>query len=186
MGHLPVVEPAPRKGITIWLTGMPGAGKSTASQLLAERLRRKGVAVEVLDGDVVRTHLSKGLGFSRADRDENVRRIGFVSGLLARNGIVAIVAAVSPYRATREEVRAQLANFVEVYVECPLSVLVERDPKGLYRRALAGEIDHFTGVSDPYEPPLAPEVTLHTAQEAPEECVCKIWETLQRLKLLPS
>jgi adenylyl-sulfate kinase len=172
------------KGITIWLTGLPGAGKSTASQMLAERLRALGATVEVLDGDVVRTHFSKGLGFSKADREENVRRIGLRCGALASIGTIAIAAAVSPYRATREEVRSQLANFVEVYVECPLNVLVERDPKGLYRRALAGEIDHFTGISDPYEPPLAPEVTIHTAQETPEESVGKILQALHRLKLL--
>jgi adenylyl-sulfate kinase len=174
----------PHKGFTVWLTGMSGAGKSTASHLLAERLRALGAKVEVLDGDVVRTHLSKGLGYSKEDRDENVRRIGFVSGLLARNGVVAIAAAISPYRAAREEVRAQVANFVEVYVECPVGVLVERDAKGLYKQALAGEIAHFTGISDPYEPPLAPEVTLHTAVETPEESVGKILEALQKLDLI--
>jgi adenylyl-sulfate kinase len=180
-------DPFPmHKGFTVWLTGMPGAGKSTASHLLGERLRALGAKVEVLDGDVVRTHLSKGLGFSKEDRDENVRRIGFVCGLLVRNGIVAIAAAVSPYRAAREEVRAQVANFVEVYVECPLDVLVERDPKGLYKRALAGQIDRFTGISDPYEPPLTPEVILHTARETPEESAGKILEALRKLELLSS
>ena len=172
------------KGFTVWLTGMSGAGKSTASHLLAERLRAMGAQVEVLDGDVVRTHLSKGLGYSKEDRDENVRRIGFVCGLLARNGIISIAAAISPYRAAREEVRAQIPNFVEVYVECPIDVLVERDAKGLYKQALAGEIDHFTGISDPYEPPLAPEVTLHTARETPEESAAKIFEALQKLELV--
>jgi adenylylsulfate kinase-like enzyme len=154
------------KGFTIWLTGMSGAGKSTASHLLAERLRALGAKVEVLDGDVVRTHLSKGLGYSKEDRDENVRRIGFVCGLLARNGVIAIAAAISPYRAAREEVR------------------VERDAKGLYKQALAGEIAHFTGISDPYEPPLAPEVTLHTGKETPEESAAKIFETLHKLELV--
>jgi adenylyl-sulfate kinase len=172
------------KGFTVWLTGMSGAGKSTASHLLGERLRALGAQVEVLDGDVVRTHLSKGLGFSKEDRDENVRRIGFVCGLLARNGVVAIAAAISPYRAAREEVRAQISNFVEVYVECPIGVLVERDAKGLYRQALAGEIEHFTGISDPYEPPLAPEVTIHTARETPEESVGKIIDVLRKLELV--
>jgi adenylyl-sulfate kinase len=169
----------------VWLTGMSGAGKSTASHLLAERLRALGAKVEVLDGDVVRTHLSKGLGFSKEDRDENVRRIGFVCGLLARNGVVAIAAAISPYRAAREEVRARVSNFVEVYVECPIDVLVERDVKGLYKQALAGELAHFTGISDPYEPPLAPEVTIHTARETPQESVDRILETLEKLQLAP-
>jgi adenylyl-sulfate kinase len=173
-----------RQGFTVWLTGMSGAGKSTASHLLAERLRGLGAKVEVLDGDVVRTHLSKGLGFSKEDRDENVRRIGFVCGLLARNGVIAIAAAISPYRAAREEVRARVSNFVEVYVECPIDVLVQRDAKGLYKQALAGEITHFTGISDPYEPPLAPEVTIHTAREIPQESVDRILEALQELGLL--
>src|SRR5262245_48762225 len=145
------------KGFTVWLTGMSGAGKSTISQLLEQRLRAAGARVELLDGDVVRTHLSKGLGFSKEDRDENIRRIGFVCELLARNGVIVIAAAISPYRAVREEVRARIPDFVEVYVECPLAVLVDRDVKGLYKKALAGEIRHFTGVSDPYEPPVAAE-----------------------------
>jgi adenylyl-sulfate kinase len=164
---------------------MSGAGKSTASSLLAERLRGLGARVEVLDGDVVRTHLSKGLGFSKEDRDENVRRIGFVCGLLARNGVIAIAAVISPYRSVREELRAQIGEFIEVYVECPLDVLVQRDAKGLYRQALAGEIAHFTGISDPYEPPLTPEVAVHTARETPEESVAKILDALRELKLLP-
>jgi adenylyl-sulfate kinase len=172
------------KGFTVWLTGMSGAGKSTASHLLAQRLCELGAKVEVLDGDVVRTHLSKGLGFSKEDRDENVRRIGFVCGLLARNGVIAIAAAISPYRAAREEVRARISSFIEVYVECPIDELVERDVKGLYKQALAGRIAHFTGISDPYEPPLAPEVTLHTARETPEESVSKILEVLQSLELI--
>jgi adenylyl-sulfate kinase len=175
---------AMHKGFTIWLTGMSGAGKSTASHLLAERLRALGAKVEVLDGDAVRTHLSKGLSFNKEDRDENVRRIGFVCGLLARHGVIAIAAAISPYRAAREEVRAQVSNFVEVYVECPIAVLVKRDVKGLYKQALAGEIAHFTGISDPYEPPLAPEVIIHTAQETPQQSVGKILEVLQKSALI--
>src|ERR1700685_1387910 len=141
---------SPHKGFTVWLTGMSGAGKSTVSRLLEQRLRAIDARVEVLDGDVVRTHLSKGLGYSKEDRDENIRRIGFVSELLSRNGVVAIVAAISPYRAAREEVRARIPKFIEVYVECPVEVLASRDVKGLYRKALAGEILHFTGISDPY------------------------------------
>ena len=168
----------------MWFTGLSGAGKSTISGLLEERLRSLGARVEVLDGDVVRTYLSKGLGFSKEDRDENIRRIGFVCELLSRNGVIAIAAAISPYRAVREEVRARIANFVEVYVECPIEVLAERDVKGLYKRALAGEIGQFTGVSDPYEPPLAPEVTVNSSKETPQESVDRIWATLERLGLV--
>jgi len=172
------------KGFTLWFTGLSGAGKSTISRLVEERLRKLGARVEVLDGDVVRTHLSKGLGFSKEDRDENIRRIGFVCELLSRNGVIAIAAAISPYRAVREEVRARIPNFVEVYVECPLEVLASRDVKGLYRKAMAGEIPQFTGVSDPYEPPAAPEVTIHSSAETPEESVERIWATLEHLGLV--
>jgi adenylyl-sulfate kinase len=179
------------KGFTLWFTGMSGAGKSTISKLAAERLCQLSqgqpgtpAKVEVLDGDVVRTYLSKGLGFSKEDRDENIRRIGFVCELLSRNGVIAIAAAISPYRAVREEVRARIENFVEVYVECPVEVLAERDVKGLYRRALAGEIPQFTGISDPYEPPLHPEVVVNSSRETPEESLEKIWATLERLRLV--
>ena len=163
---------------------MSGAGKSTISGLLEQRLRDAGARVEVLDGDVVRTHLSKGLGFGKEDRDENIRRIGFVCELLSRNGVIAIAAAISPYRAVREEVRSRIPNFVEVYMECPVEVLAQRDVKGLYKKALAGEIAHFTGISDPYEPPAAPEVTLHSALETPQESADRIWATLERLGLV--
>jgi len=163
---------------------MSGAGKSTLSALLQARLRALGAKVEVLDGDVVRTHLSKGLGFSKEDRDENIRRIGFVCELLSRNGVIAIASAISPYREVREEVRRGIERFVEIYVECPLDVLAARDVKGLYQKALAGEIPHFTGVSDPYEPPLAPEVTVNSAKETPEQSVERIWATLEGLGLI--
>jgi phosphoadenosine phosphosulfate reductase len=182
-----VAEAEPKemhKGFTVWFTGMSGAGKSTISRLLELKLRQFGARVEVLDGDVVRTHLSKGLGFSKEDRDENVRRIGFVCELLARNGAIAVAAAISPYRDVRDEVRARIPNFVEVFVECPVEVLAERDVKGLYRRALAGEIAQFTGISDPYEPPLSPEVIVNSSRESPEESVEKIWATLERLGLV--
>ena len=172
------------KGFTLWFTGMSGAGKSTISALLVERLRQFGAKVEVLDGDIVRTYLSKGLGFSKEDRDENIRRIGFVCELLSRNGVIAIAAAISPYRAIRDEVRSRIENFVEVYVECPVEVLAARDVKGLYKRALAGEIPHFTGVSDPYEPPLHPEVTVNSSRESPEQSLEQIWATLERLGLV--
>jgi adenylyl-sulfate kinase len=177
-------QPDMHKGFTLWFTGMSGAGKSTISRGLELRLRELGAKVEVLDGDVVRTHLSKGLGFSKEDRDENIRRIGFVCELLSRNGVIAIAAAISPYRAIRDEVRARIPNFVEVHVHCPVEVLAERDVKGLYKRALAGEIAHFTGISDPYEPPLSPEVTVNSSSETPEQSVEKIWATLERLGLV--
>jgi len=172
------------KGFVLWFTGMSGAGKSTVSGLLAERLRALGAKVEVLDGDEVRQHLSKGLGFSKEDRDENIRRIGFVCELLARNGVIAIAAAISPYRAVREELRARIPAFVEVYAECPVEVLAGRDVKGLYRKAQAGEIGQFTGISDPYEPPLHPEITIRSAEETPEQSVDRIWATLERLGLI--
>ena len=172
------------KGFTLWFTGMSGAGKSTISHLIEQRLREMGAKVEVLDGDVVRTNLSKGLGFSKEERDINIRRIGFVCELLSRNGVIAIAAAISPYRTVRDEVRSRIANFVEVYVECPVEVLAERDVKGLYKKALAGEIPQFTGITDPYEPPLSPEVTVNSSKEAPEESVARIWATLENLGLV--
>lgn len=171
------------QGFTVWLTGLSASGKTTAARLLEKRLRASGVPVEVLDGDVVRTQLCKGLGFSKADRDENVRRIGFVCELLSRNGVTAIAATISPYRAARDEVRARIPNFVEVYMECPLEVLIARDVKGLYRKALAGEIAQFTGVSDPYEPPVAAEVVIHSGRESAEDGVGRIWTALERLGL---
>lgn len=166
------------QGFTLWFTGLSGAGKSTLSEHITRRFRDEGYRVELLDGDEVRTHLSKGLGFSKEDRDTNVRRIGYVARLLARNGVVAITAAISPYRAIRDEVRAATeadgARFVEVYVSCPIEVLAERDVKGLYKKALAGEIAHFTGVSDPYEPPDRPEVVVESDRETVEQSLEKI------------
>jgi adenylylsulfate kinase len=169
------------KGFTLWLTGMSGAGKSTISDQLMARFREGGAKVELLDGDIVRTNLSQGLGFSREDRDTNVRRIGFVSELLSRNGVIVVVAAISPYRATREEVRTRIENFVEVHVSCPVEVLAARDVKGLYKKALAGEVANFTGISDPYEPPEHAEVVVHSDKETLDESVGKVWsELLQR------
>ena len=169
------------EGFTLWFTGLSGAGKSTISTRVEQELRRRGLRVELLDGDVVRTNLSKGLGFSKEDRDENVRRIGFVCDLLSRNGVAAIAAVISPYRQIRDEVRGKIGNFVEVYVECPLETLIERDVKGLYRKALAGEISNFTGVSDPYEPPLNPEVVVRTSEQTPEQSVAAILARLEAL-----
>lgn len=172
------------KGFTIWFTGLSGSGKSTVSDILEKRLRDSGAKIEVLDGDVVRTNLSKGLGFSKEDRDTNIKRIGFVCAMLSRNGVIAIAAAISPYRDIRDGVREQIENFVEVYAECPLEVLIERDVKGLYKKALSGEIPHFTGVSDPYEPPLSPEVVIHSDKEKPKESAEKIWDKLVELNLI--
>ncbi len=172
------------KGFTIWFTGLSGAGKSTLSRMLYQQLGAGGAKVELLDGDIVRTHLSKGLGFSKQDRDENIRRIGFVCELLSRNGVIAIAAAISPYRSIRDELRSRMENFVEIYVECPLEVLVQRDVKGLYKKALQGEIAHFTGVSDPYEPPLHPEIVVNSSTESPEESISRIWAALSGMGLI--
>ncbi|TME65752.1 MAG: adenylyl-sulfate kinase, partial [Chloroflexi bacterium] len=168
------------KGFVVWFTGLSGAGKSTIATALQAELTRRGRHSELLDGDEVRTHLSKGLGFSKEDRDTNIRRIGYVARLVARSGGVAITAAISPYREVRDEVRAQTPNFVEVFVRAPLDTLVERDVKGLYRKAIAGEIANFTGVSDPYEEPLRPEVVCDTSTETIAESVAKVVATLER------
>jgi adenylyl-sulfate kinase len=170
-----------RRGFTLWLTGLPSAGKSTLAELLAKVLRAEDYPVEILDGDEVRLRLSKGLGFSREDRDENIRRIAYVAKLLSRVGAVAITAAISPYRALRQEAREEIRDFVEVYVACALEECVRRDVKGLYQKALRGEIKAFTGISDPYEPPESPEVTVHTHLESPEQSVARILEALVRL-----
>jgi adenylyl-sulfate kinase len=172
------------KGFTLWFTGLSGAGKSTISEKIYESLKNAGAKVELLDGDVVRTHLSKGLGFSKEDRDTNVRRIGFVCELLSRNGVIAIVAAISPYRAVREEIRERIPNFVEVYVHAPIEVLAERDVKGLYKKALAGEIPSFTGVSDPYEPPADPEITIDSSKDTIEESIERVWSKLRGMGLI--
>jgi adenylylsulfate kinase len=165
----------------LWFTGLPASGKSTVSQLVADELRSRGERVELLDGDDVRRNLSRGLGFSRDDREENLRRIVFVADLLSRNDVYAITATISPYRATRDEIRAAIGDrFVEVYVDAPLDLCVRRDPKGLYARALAGQIDNFTGVSDPYEAPPAPEVTLNTDTESPKESAAKVLAYVDR------
>lgn len=172
-------------GFTLWLTGLSGAGKSTLAGAIGAELARRGLRVEILDGDEVRTNLSQGLGFSKVDRDANVRRIGFVARLLSRHGVVAITAAISPYRDARREVRAQHeAPFIEVFVECPLAVLIERDRKGLYARALRGELDHFTGINDPYEPPAAAEVVVRTDRQTIEESVGAIIRELERRGLV--
>jgi adenylyl-sulfate kinase len=170
-------------GFCLWFTGLSGAGKSTIANLVVDELRARGHNVELLDGDEVREFLSKGLGFSREDRDTNIRRIGFVATLLARNGAVAVTAAISPYRAIRDEVRANIDNFVEIHVATPLEDCEARDVKGLYAKARAGEIPEFTGVSDPYEPPLAPELRIETAGRTPQESAAEVVDWLERAGL---
>jgi adenylyl-sulfate kinase len=176
------------QGFTLWFTGLSGAGKTTLTEALVPQLRARGVKVEVLDGDEVRTNLSKGLGFSKEDRDTNIRRIGYVARLLARNGVGVIAAAISPYREIRDEVRASVegdgASFVEVFVKASLETLVARDVKGLYKKALAGEIKQFTGVSDPYEEPLNPEVLVSSDNETVAESAAKIIAKLEALGLI--
>ena len=176
-----------RKGFTLWFTGLSGSGKSTLAQFLTPILKERGCNVEVLDGDEVRENLSKGLGFSKEDRDTNIRRIGYVARLLSRNGACAITAAISPYTSVRDEVRSMTeATFVEVYVEAPLAVVEERDTKGLYKKARAGEIKNFTGISDPYEAPENAEVTVHTGSETIEESSARIISYLEEQGLLSS
>jgi adenylylsulfate kinase len=170
----------------LWFTGFSGAGKSTIANLVVDELRARGMKVELLDGDEVREHLSKGLGFSKEDRDINIRRIGWVAKVLARNGVVAVTAAISPYRALRDEMRAEIDNFVEVYVATSLEECEARDVKGLYAKARAGEIPEFTGVSDPYEPPLHPEVTLVTTDRSPDASAAELVEYLVGQGLAPS
>ncbi|MDE0895176.1 MAG: adenylyl-sulfate kinase [Planctomycetota bacterium] len=157
------------KGFTLWFTGLSGSGKSTLAQYLTPILIERGAAVEVLDGDEVRENLSKGLGFSKEDRDTNIRRIGYVANLLSRNGVCSITAAISPYRELRREIRDLTETFVEVYVEAPLEIVEERDTKGLYKKARSGEIKQFTGISDPYNEPENAEVTVHTGSQSIEE-----------------
>ena len=161
-------------GMTIWLTGLSSAGKTTLSTAVAARLIERGHRVELLDGDEIRRNLCSDLGFSKHDRDENIRRIGYVAGLLSRNGVIVVVAVISPYREARDAVRRSIPNFVEVYVNAPLAVCESRDVKGLYRKARSGAITGFTGVDDPYEAPLNPEVECRTDLETLEDCVAKI------------
>jgi adenylylsulfate kinase len=168
-----------QRGVTVWFTGLSGAGKTTITQAIEQKLREHDYPVEILDGDIVRENLTKGLGFSKADRDENIRRIGFVANLLTRHGVIVLVSAISPYREIREEVKARIGDFVEVFVNAPLAVCEDRDVKGLYKKARSGEIKTFTGISDPYEPPLNPEVECRTDLESLEESVAKVWQALE-------
>lgn len=172
------------KGFTIWFTGLSGAGKSTLSEAIEARLKVRGRTVEILDGDIVRTHLSKGLGFSREDRDTNIKRIAFVCGLLTRNGVICISAAIAPYREARAWARQEIGNFVEVYVKCPIEVCRERDVKGLYKLVDEGKITGFTGVDDPYEEPEHPELVVETSKETIAESVDRIFAALEGLGFL--
>ena len=170
-------------GFVLWLTGLSGAGKSTVAAKLAPALAERGHRVELLDGDEVRTNLCQGLGFSRQDRDTNIARIGYVAGKLAKHGVAVLVAAISPYRAARDQVRVGVDAFVEVHVAAPVAICAERDVKGLYAKALAGQIPHFTGVSDPYEPPLDPEIILHTEDQTVDESVDQVLTWLETNRL---
>lgn len=168
-------------GVTVWFTGLSGAGKTTISRAVGNRLKSYGQKLEILDGDIVRLNLCKGLGFSKEDRDENIRRVAFVAGLLTRNQVTVLVSAISPYREIRQEVRERIGNFVEVYVNAPLQVCEQRDVKGLYKKARAGEIKNFTGIDDPYEPPFNPDVECRTDLETVEESVSKVLAKLREL-----
>ncbi len=170
------------RGFTLWFTGLSGAGKTTVAEIVEHELRERAGTVEVLDGDIVRTNLSKGLGFSREDRDTNVLRIGFVANLLTRNGVPVIVSAISPYKKVRDQVRREIGeDFIEIFVDCPVEVCAERDVKGLYKKAYSGEIPQFTGVSDPYEPPSAPELSLRTNEEEPQDSARRVIAKLEEL-----
>jgi adenylyl-sulfate kinase len=170
-------------GFVLWLTGLSGAGKSTVAAKLGPALAERGHRVELLDGDEVRTNLCQGLGFSREDRDTNIARIGYVAGKLAKHGVAVLVAAISPYREARDQVRAAVDNFVEIHVAAPVSTCAERDVKGLYAKALSGELKNFTGISDPYEPPLEPELVLHTEAETVDESVEQVIAWLESHRL---
>ncbi len=170
-----------QKGVTLWFTGLPSSGKSSIADATADELRKRGLKAERLDGDIIRKHLWKELGFSKEDRDENIRRAAFLAGLLTRNGIMVLTSFISPYRELRDYARQETGNFVEIYVKCPVEVCIKRDTRGMYKKALAGEIPNFTGVSDPYEEPLNPEVVIESDQESLEESVARVIARIKEL-----
>ena len=172
------------EGFVLWFTGLSGSGKSTIADRVAEKLRERGLKIERLDGDTVRKSLTRDLGFSERDRNENIRRVAFVAKLLSRNGVGVIASFISPYRKIRNHVREEVTNFVEVYAKCPLEICIERDPKGLYKKALNGEIENFTGISHPYEEPENPEILLETDKETVDECVDKVINKLEEFGLV--
>jgi adenylylsulfate kinase len=172
------------KGVTVWFTGLPCSGKTTLALKLNAELKKRGYHPEELDGDITRKYLSKGLGFSKEDRDENIRRVGFVCSLLTRHGAVTTAAFVSPYRSIRAEIRAMIGDFIEIYVKCSLDQCIARDVKGMYKKAIAGEIKNFTGISDPFEEPVNPELILATDKESEEECLQKILQKMEELGYL--
>jgi adenylyl-sulfate kinase len=176
---------AEQKGFTLWFTGLSGSGKTALAKVLEPELRRRGLKVERLDGDIVRQSLTRDLGFSKEDRDKNIERVTFVAKLLTRNGVAVLCSFISPYIARRDKSRNEIGNFVECYVECPLETLIERDAKGLYKKALAGEIQNFTGVSDPYEAPPNPEIAVNSATQTIEESLQIILDRLVELGYLP-
>jgi adenylyl-sulfate kinase len=168
-----------QKGVTVWFTGLSGAGKTAIAKVVEQELRAREIKVERLDGDIVRQSLTRDLGFSKEDRNKNIERVTFVAKLLTRNDVIVLCSFISPYQARRDQSRREIGSFVEVYVECPVEVCAERDVKGLYAKAFAGEIENFTGVSDPYEPPQAPDLVCHTAQETVEESAHKVMDYLE-------
>jgi len=172
-------------GFTVWFTGLPSSGKTTVAKLVEKELRARGLRVERLDGDIVRQNLSKDLGFTKEDRDKNIERVTFVAKLLTRNGVAVLTSFISPYREKRDQARREIGRFVEVYARCPVEVCMRRDPKGLYNKALAGEIENFTGISDPYEEPLNPEVVIETDKETPEDSAAKVLVRLEVLGYIP-
>jgi adenylylsulfate kinase len=183
----PREQPREHRGFTVWFTGLSGSGKSTIAEMLYHEFQARGMKTEILDGDVVRQNLSKGLGFSKEDRDTNIMRIGFVANMLTRNGVATICCPISPYKETRDANRELIGEFVEVYVHATLEELAEnRDPKGLYKKAMAGEITGFTGVDDPYEEPEHPELRVDTMNESPEESLQHVLTTLVKLGYLDS
>jgi adenylylsulfate kinase len=174
------------KGVTVWFTGLPCSGKTTLALKLSAELKKRGILAEDLDGDITRKYLSKGLGFSKEDRDENIRRVGFVCSLLTRHGAVTTAAFVSPYRSIRSEIRGMIGNFIEVYVKCSLDKCIERDVKGMYKKAIAGEIKNFTGISDPFEEPENPELVVETDKESEDVSLSRILQKMEELGYLPA